>query len=73
MEPRTIHKIGRLLSVVLIIAGAVIGSLLGLGASMWGGLFVIVPVVTAIFTIAGMFLGAALRLAIAMRWPEGLD
>ncbi len=73
MEPRTIHKMGRLLSLLLIVAGAALGSLSGLVASMWGGAFVIVPVVTVIFTVAGLFLGAVVRSALAIRWPDGLE
>lgn len=70
MKPRTFHKVGRLLSLLLTVAGAAIGSLAGLGASEWGGLFVILPVTTAVFTLAGAALGGLIQFGIAMKWPE---
>lgn len=48
-------------------AGAAFGSVAGLAASGWGGVFVIVPVAAALFAIAGALPGAAIEFAIRLK------
>jgi hypothetical protein len=69
MEIKTIHKAARTLTTTLTIAGAAFGSLAGLAASMWGGVFVIVPLVTALFGLAGALIGGAIEVALRLKWP----
>ena len=38
---------------------------------MWGGIFVIVPVVTAIFAIFGALIGGGVEYVIRLKYPTG--
>jgi hypothetical protein len=70
MQPRTIHKAARLVTIAITVAAAAFGSLVGVSTSMWGGIFVTVPVTTAIFTLGGAVLGRTIQLGLMMKWPE---
>jgi outer membrane lipoprotein SlyB len=69
MEIKTIHKAARTLTTTLTIAGAALGSIAGLAASMWGGIFIVVPLATALFGVAGSLLGAVIEAALRLKWP----
>jgi len=62
-----IHKAARLGTITLTAVGAVFGSYAGLVASEWGGVFIIVPVMTGIFALLGALLGGAAEFLIRMR------
>jgi predicted lysophospholipase L1 biosynthesis ABC-type transport system permease subunit len=64
-----VHKIARIATFVLTLIGAAFGAVVGVAASMWGGLFVIVPVTTIIFGLFGALLGGAAEFLIRMRCP----
>jgi outer membrane lipoprotein SlyB len=69
MRPKSIHKYARLITTALTIVGAAFGAFCGLVVSAWGGVFVIVPVCTAVFGIAGALIGGAIEGAIRLRHP----
>lgn len=73
MTPKKIHSATRLATIVFTIAGATFGSLVGVASSMWGGIFVIVPVTTGIFGIVGALIGGALEFAARMKWPPDFE
>src|SRR4051794_12251742 len=61
-----IHNAARLGTITLTVVGAVFGSFAGLVASEWGGVFIIVPVLTGIFALLGALLGGAAEFLIRM-------
>lgn len=70
MSPEAIHKAAKVGTLILTVAAASLGSFAGVAASGWGGTFVIVPVTTALFTLAGAGLGHAIQLALRLKWPD---
>ena len=73
METKTIHKLARTFTTTLTIVGAAFGSLCGLVASMWGGVFIIVPLVTALFGFAGALIGGAVEVGLRLKWPSDYE
>lgn len=73
MQPRSLHKAARLVTTVLTVAAAAIGSVAGVAASGWGGVFIIVPVSTAIFAIVGALIGGAIEFAVRMKHPTDYE
>lgn len=68
-----IHKVARVATIGLSVVGALFGSVAGLTVSEWGGVFVIVPVMTAIFALFGALLGGAAEFLIRMRYPADYE
>jgi hypothetical protein len=73
MQSKSLHKVARLVTTGLTVAGAAFGSLAGLAASGWGAVFAIVPVATAVFAIIGALLGGAIEFAIRLRNPTDYE
>jgi len=67
MKPR---NFGRLLTAFITLAAAAFGSVSGLAASMWGGVFYIVPICTVVFGALGALIGGAIEAAILNRYPK---
>ena len=73
MQPKSLHKVARLVTSGLTVAGAAFGSVAGVAASGWGGVFVVVPVATALFATIGALLGGAIEFAIRLRNPTDYE
>jgi len=73
MPPKFLHRVARLVTIGLTVVGAAFGSIAGVAASAWGGVFVIVPIATAIFAIIGALLGGAIEFTIRLRSPTDYE
>lgn len=73
MALRLVHKVARMATIGLTVAGAAFGSVAGLAGSGWGGVFVIVPLTTALFAIVGALLGAVIEFAIRLKHPTNYE
>jgi len=73
MALKPVHKAARIATICLTVVGAAFGSVAGLAASGWGGVFVIVPVATAVFAIVGALVGAAIEFAIRLKHPTNYE
>jgi outer membrane lipoprotein SlyB len=73
MPLKPVHKVARIATIGLTVAGAAFGSVVGLAASGWGGVFVIVPVAAALFAIVGALIGAAIEFAIRLAHPTNYE
>ena len=70
MALKPVYKVARIATIGLTVAGAAFGSVTGLAASGWEGVFVIVPISAALFAIVGALLGAAIEFAIRLKHPR---
>ena len=68
-----IHKVARVATIALTSVGALFGAVAGIAVSEWGGVFVIVPVMTAVFALFGALLGGAAEFLIRMRHPADYE